>query len=105
MHASWSEALSNFLIEAQSYGLPAVAYQAQGIEECFLPGYTGWAITRHDRAEFCKAVTKLFHLLPSERASMAAAARERARSLFDPDCNVQAYLDLFRRLTLVAAPV
>eukprot|EP01035_Chromulina_nebulosa_P006429 gene6429-8687_t len=33
VHASWSEALSNFLIEAQAHGLPAVAYAAQGIGE------------------------------------------------------------------------
>jgi glycosyltransferase involved in cell wall biosynthesis len=38
VHASRSESLSNFLIEAQAHGLPAVAYEAQGIGECFLPG-------------------------------------------------------------------
>jgi glycosyltransferase involved in cell wall biosynthesis len=103
VHASWSESLSNFLIEAQAHGLPAVAYQAQGIEECFLPGYTGWAIPREDRAAFCAAVVNLLDKSAADRAAIAAAARERARSLFDPDCNVQAYLDLFRRLTLVPA--
>jgi len=38
VHASASESLSNFLIEAQAHGLPAVAYAAQGIGECFMPG-------------------------------------------------------------------
>ena len=35
VHASRSESLSNFLIEAQVHGLPAVAYAAQGVGECF----------------------------------------------------------------------
>ncbi|MEO5958279.1 MAG: glycosyltransferase, partial [Opitutaceae bacterium] len=50
VHASASESLSNFLIEAQAHGLPAVAYEAQGIRECFVPDRTGWAIAPGDRA-------------------------------------------------------
>lgn len=104
VHASWSEALSNFLIEAQAHGLPAIAYPAQGIEECFLPDYTGWAIPRDDRAAFCAAIENLLDQTAAARAAIAAAARERARTLFDPDCNTQAYLDLFRRLSSVPTP-
>jgi hypothetical protein len=33
--ASQSESLSNFLIEAQLHGLPAVAYDIVGVGECF----------------------------------------------------------------------
>ena len=99
VHASSSEALSNFLIEAQAHGLPAVAYQAQGIEECFLPNFTGWVIPRDDRAGFRDVLTRLLARPAAERPALAAAARERARTLFDPDCNVQSYLELFRRLT------
>jgi glycosyltransferase involved in cell wall biosynthesis len=36
VHASREEALSNFLIEAQAHGLPAVAWRALGIRECFI---------------------------------------------------------------------
>lgn len=98
VHASWSEALSNFLIEAQAHGLPAVAYQAQGIEECFLPNYTGWVVPRDDRAGFRDILAQLLARLDADRPTLAATARARARSLFDPDCNVQAYLELFRQL-------
>ena len=99
VHASASESLSNFLIEAQAHGLPAVAYAAQGIGECFIPGRTGWVIPRDDRAAFLAALAPLFQIAPAARAALAAAARDYARSTFDPARQVAAYLDLFTRLT------
>jgi glycosyltransferase involved in cell wall biosynthesis len=102
VHASWSEALSNFLIEAQAHGLPAVAATAQGIRECFLPGETGWEIPRGDHAAFRAALTRLMADPPAERARRSAAAREFARGRFDPARQVDAYLQLFARLAASA---
>ena len=98
VHASASESLSNFLIEAQAHGLPAVAYAAQGIGECFIPGRTGWVIPRNDRAAFHAALTALFQRSDSSRAELASTARDYARTTFDPDRQVKAYLELFDRL-------
>ncbi|WP_414665050.1 glycosyltransferase [Horticoccus sp. 23ND18S-11] len=103
VHASWSEALSNFLIEAQAHGVPAVAYAAQGIEECFVPGQTGWEIRRDDRAAFRAALLRLLAEPGAGRVARSAAARAFARETFDPSRQVTAYLDLFQRL-LRAAP-
>ncbi len=102
VHASWSEALSNFLIEAQAHGLPAVAYDAQGIRECFVPDQTGWAIARDDRAAFRTALAQLIATPTDGRATRANAARAFARTTFDPARQVAAYLDLFA--TLLARP-
>ena len=99
IHASSSESLSNFLIEAQAHGLPAVAYAAQGIGECFVLGKTGWIIPRDDRPAFLAALAPLFNLPPLARADLATAARAYARTTFDPAHQVIAYLDLFARLT------
>jgi glycosyltransferase involved in cell wall biosynthesis len=98
VHASASESLSNFLIEAQAHGLPAVAYAAQGIGECFVPGQTGWVIPRDDRPAFLAALAPLLQLSPAARAALATAARGYARTTFDPARQVTAYLDLFTRL-------
>lgn len=103
VHASESEALSNFLIEAQSHGLPVVAYAAQGIAECFIPERTGWVIPRDDRAEFRHIVTRLTRLSAADRAVLAADARRYARETFDPARQVAAYLELFQKL-LAARP-
>jgi glycosyltransferase involved in cell wall biosynthesis len=98
VHASWSESLSNFLIEAQAGGLPAVAYAAQGIAECFLPGETGWVIPRDDREAFRAALLRLARSTPAERQALAARASDFARDRFHPARQVQAYLDLFGQL-------
>ena len=98
VHASWSEALSNFLIEAQAHGLPAIAYEAQGIHECFIPGRTGWPIARDDRVAFRAALTRRMTEPPHSRVAAAASARAFARETFDPTLQVTAYLKLFDRL-------
>lgn len=98
VHASWSESLSNFLIEAQAHGLPAVAYEAQGMRECFMPEHTGWTIVRDDRAAFRAALARLISEPAAARAARAAEARNFARTTFDPQRQVDAYLELFRRL-------
>ena len=104
VHASWSEALSNFLIEAQAHGLLAVAYEAQGITECFKPGRTGWAIARDDRAAFRDTVTRRISEPAIAHAERSANARIYARENFDADRQVAAYLNLFQRLRAPSAP-
>jgi glycosyltransferase involved in cell wall biosynthesis len=98
VHASESESLSNFLIEAQAAGLPAVAQQAQGVAECFRPGRTGWVIPRGDRAAFRDAIVKLGQESPESRRARADEARAYARATFDPAQQVAAHLELFERL-------
>jgi glycosyltransferase involved in cell wall biosynthesis len=98
VHASWSESLSNFLIEAQAHGLLAVAYEAQGIRECFVPGRTGWAIAQGDRGAFRDTLTRRISEPAVAHAERAADARAYARKTFDPARQVSAYLDLFQRI-------
>jgi glycosyltransferase involved in cell wall biosynthesis len=98
VHASRSEALSNFLIEAQAHGLPVVAAAAQGIGECFLPGETGWVIPRGDHGAFRERVRDCLAASPEVRAGRARAARAFARENFSPARQVAAYLELFTRL-------
>ncbi len=98
VHASWSEALSNFLIEAQAHGLLAIAYDAQGISECFQPGRTGWVIPRDDRAQFRATLTRRMSEPAVAHAERAADAKRFARESFDPTRQVAAYLELFHRL-------
>jgi len=98
VHASREEALSNFLIEAQAHGLPAVALRALGIEECFVPGRTGWMLEQGDASGFVAALARLMSDSAAEREARAVQAREYARASFDPKRQVGAYLDLFESL-------
>ena len=98
VHASASESLSNFLIEAQAHGLPAVAYSAQGISETFVPGRTGWEIPRGDRERFRQQIELIAQEPHEVRQIRAAEARAFARNTFDPSSQVARYLELFERL-------
>jgi glycosyltransferase involved in cell wall biosynthesis len=98
VHASTSEALSNFLIEAQAHGLPAIACQAQGVGECFIPDETGWIVPPGDPAAFAAAARRVLELTGAERAALRRRASAFARERFDPARQTQAYLDLFARL-------
>jgi len=90
--------LSNFLIEAQASGLPAIAYEAQGIAECFVPDDTGFTIARDDRTAFCQKIVELAHADSSAQAGRAERARQFARATFDHDQQIARYLALFSRL-------
>jgi glycosyltransferase involved in cell wall biosynthesis len=104
VHASREEALSNFLIEAQACGLPAVACRALGIRECFVPGRTGWMVAQGDYDGFRAALALLASDTPSERAARSSEARAFARSSFDPRRQVAAYASLFESLLGIAPP-
>lgn len=105
VHASSSEALSNFLIEAQAHGLLAIAYEAQGIRECFVPGRTGWVMQPGDRTGFRNTLTRRISEPDIAHAERAADARAYARRTFDPTRQVAAYIDLFDRLASPAPTV
>jgi len=94
VHASWSEALSNFLIEAQASGLPVVAYKAQSC----LPSETGFILPRDDRSAFCAKLAALAKAPDTERATRSEHARTYARETFDHDRQVARYLELFEQL-------
>jgi glycosyltransferase involved in cell wall biosynthesis len=98
VHASWSEALSNFLIEAQAQGLPVVTTEAQGVAECCVPGKTGWVIPHGDQGKFQAELIRLAGLSATERVELATQAAAYARSTFDPQRQVAAYAELFQRL-------
>ncbi len=100
VHASWSESLSNFLIEAQAHGLPAVASAAQGVAECFIPGDTGAVIPRGQHDAFRAAILDFAIPDPARRVR----ARRYARETFDAPQQIQRHLELFIRLTSPAAP-
>ncbi len=104
VHASWSESLSNFLIEAQAHGLPTVAYAAQGLDECCVPGDTGFVLPRGDRAAFLAALTRLLGEPAEEHARRAARARAFARATFDPPRQISAYLELLQKLASAPVP-
>ena len=104
VHASGSEALSNFIIEAQAHGLPAVVCAAQGMEETVRPGETGWIVEPTDEAAFRAAIIRLAAEPEAERARRAEVATRFARETFDPATQLHAYRRLFAQLIAEGKP-
>jgi glycosyltransferase involved in cell wall biosynthesis len=94
---SKSESLSNFLIEAQAYGLPTVAYDVQGVRECFLHGVSGFAIPPGDQAAFREAIQVLISQ-EDLRLRCSAQARFHAAQNFAPEKQAGRYLQLFESI-------
>lgn len=99
VHASRRESLSNFLIEAQAHGLPAVAYHALGVGETFLNGESGYLIEPDDAPAFRSALERLI-ADGGMRARMAPIARDFAQRNFSTENQIAAYLKLFASLLL-----
>lgn len=97
---SHRESLSNFLIEAQAHGLPALAYNIQGAHETMLPDVTGWIVPAGDRNGFIRWIESCL-AEPDSRLRLKTAgqtARTFARTAFSPERQTTAYLALFDRL-------
>jgi glycosyltransferase involved in cell wall biosynthesis len=96
--ASQSESLSNFLIEAQLHGVPAVAYDIVGVGECFVPDRSGYLIANLDQAGFVAALDRLIRT-PAQRQRFSDAGRKHAQENFVPEHQMQAHLTLFKEVT------
>lgn len=95
--ASRAESLSNFLIEAQAHGLPAVAARATGVDECVREGLSARLVGPDDPAAMAEAM--LAYLCdPAERLRAGRLGAEHARSAFAPAARADDYLRLFERL-------
>jgi len=101
--ASQSESLSNFLIEAQLHGLPAVAYDIVGVGECFVPGKSGLLLRNRDKTGFLDALSRLIRE-PALRRRFSEAGKHHAHAHFTPERQVKAHLALFEQLRPAASP-
>ena len=80
--SSGKESLPNFLVEAQCFGLPAIAYLVNGVGECFAEGKSGFGIPLGDRSAFQSALIRLADN-PDLQTKMGENARLFGKSHFD----------------------
>jgi len=82
--ASIEDSLPNFLIEAQSEGLPVVASDVRGVGEVFSDGESGFLVPPDDRSEFLSRIEKLYDD-GEMRATMGRLAARSASESFSGD--------------------
>jgi glycosyltransferase involved in cell wall biosynthesis len=76
------EAFGRVVAEAQAMGRPVVAPSHGGGPEIIVPGVTGWLFTPSDPISLADALERALNVAEDERKRIAAAAIERARTLF-----------------------
>jgi len=99
--ASIEDAQPNFLVEAQSVGLPCIAVDFRGVAECFLNHSSGLLLNPNDESGFVNALQNLSRNL-STRKHMSEQAIIYAKENFDAHTNGDAYLDYF--MTFITTP-
>ncbi|OIO60744.1 MAG: hypothetical protein COZ46_01855 [Verrucomicrobia bacterium CG_4_10_14_3_um_filter_43_23] len=81
---SKEDAFPNFIIEAQSLGLPIIAVDTVGVQEAFIPNQSGFLVS-HDRPEEFVKYLELFLQSPNQIQKMGEVGRIYAQDHFSPD--------------------
>ena len=87
---SLEESMPNALVEAQYCGLPVVAYDVAGVDECFLHEESGILVSENDEAAFIQSVISLVKE-PERRQAMSQAAQVFAHEKFDAKVRFDAF--------------
>ncbi len=95
--ASGEDSLPNFLIEAQSHGLPVVADNCRGVREACLPGESGRIVQAGDREGFITALDTLI-ANPADRKRMGQRGAAFAREAFSAERQAAGVLRFLRDL-------
>ena len=101
---SHEDSLPNFLVEAQTVGLPVVAVDYQGVKEAFIPGQSGFLLSDGEPKCFVETVNRLIED-DALRKQMAACARNFARLQFSPTFQVAKILHILQSAVKVKAPM
>lgn len=100
--SSRSEGMSNALLEAQSYGIPAVAFDIPGNRAVVEPGHNGILVPLGNAAALAQAIVDLL-TNPARRQAMGQAARARTMRDFAMDAVAERLLEVYRTI-LSAVP-
>lgn len=96
--ASREDSLPNFIIEAQSHGLPVVADNCRGVREACLPEVSGHIIRAGDRSAFLDSLSQLMGSR-ARREEMGQRAAAYAREEFSPEHQADRLLRFLRQLS------
>jgi glycosyltransferase involved in cell wall biosynthesis len=92
------EAFGRTAVEPQVMGRPVMASAHGGATETVVDGKTGWLIPPGDVEAWAEALRAAINATPKKRATMGAAARERACRLYSVEAMCEATLAVYARV-------
>ena len=101
---SKEDSLPNFLIEAQTMGLPVVALDYRGVKEAFLSKHSGFLLSRSESKSFVKTVNRFIQDEPL-RKQMGKSAQTFAQQKFSPVRQVEKILKILESVVKAKIPI
>jgi len=93
-----TEGLPGVVLEAAYFGVPTVATEVGGIQECLIDGETGILIPDRSVLQFCQRINFLLDH-PQDRIAMGERAKSYTSQHFRMDQVVDHYLGFFQSIT------
>jgi glycosyltransferase involved in cell wall biosynthesis len=97
VHPALEEPLGRVLLEAMAAGVPAVASEVSGAQECVVHGTTGLLVPPADSDALAKVTIAMLRD-PARRRQFGEAARKRIQEEFSPASLTERYEAVFRRV-------
>ncbi len=95
---SLSEGMSNALLEAMSWGVPAVVSRVSGVDDIVASGRSGLVFEPGDDLGYVAALKAAMGMTDPDWQAMSQAAAETARLLFAIDVVAERHVALYSRL-------
>ncbi len=95
---SLSEGMSNALLEAMSWGVPAVVSRVSGVDDIVANGRSGLVFEPGDDLGYVAALKAAMSMTDPEWRAMSQAAADTARLLFAIDVVAERHVALYSRL-------
>ena len=95
---SYHEGLSKSLMEACSIGLPIIASDIPGCQECVDNGVNGYLVPKQDSQSLANAMSAFLELSKSDKSKMAMASYQKALKTFDVQKVIHEYEEIIKGL-------
>ncbi len=95
---SYSEGMSNVLLEASACGRPILASRVQGCREILVEGVTGFGFEPHSSKSILEAVRKFLELTCEERRQMGRKGRRYVEKHFSRELIIEAYMQEIKKI-------
>jgi len=98
--ATYTEGISNSILEYMAMGKPVVATEGGGTREIVTDGETGFLVPRGDAGEFARRVDELL-CDPAKGAELGARGRARVQSLFSIEAMGNQFMRVYERVAKI----